>query len=78
MLEIKAIWELETRILLGLLEAWGHLTLSFLGRSCFHHLLEGHSPLNVSTPHELDYIPGPSNVSVAGGHYQDQNPVSHC
>lgn len=30
-LEIKVIWDIETWILLGLLETWGHLTLPFLG-----------------------------------------------
>lgn len=71
----KGDWDFKNRILLRLLEAWGHLILPFLGRLCFHGISEEHWPLNVSASHESNYIPGPSNaVSIAGGHYQDQKP----
>lgn len=60
-LEVKVIWDFEIWILLELLETWGHLTLPFLGGSCFCGLSEEHSPSNVSTP-ESDFTPQASQV----------------
>lgn len=59
---------------MGLLEAWGASHIVILGQVLFPCLSEELWPLNVSAPHQSDYIPGPSVVSVAGGPYQDQKP----